>query len=402
MNVVFVTLDALRRDRLGCYGHKGNLTPAVDSIAEKGIVFENAVTVSNTTDPSHASFFTATYPNVHGVRENGWKLKKKIPMLAGELKRGGYATAAAVSVEHLSSYFGWNSGFDYYFNNNKFDSAYHSLSRLGFRLGKYRFFSVFSLLRKAGLLKNTHCRPSSETNRAVLPWIEKHAGENFFLWIHYFDIHKPYKPNYDSGVKLVDEAVGKLTEKLRETGIFEKTALVLTSDHGETFKEEHGYEEHGHSLYEQEIRIPLILHFPQKLGKARIEQQVRSIDVMPTLLELLSLKIPKTCQGRSLLPALNGEELGLDAFVESYPVYRDSKCLRTHNGWKYIFNADREDELFNLGNDQFEKNNLLEKEKDTAEKMKKMLFEWIESGETIENQQIDGFTANNLKGLGYL
>ncbi len=402
MNVVFVTLDALRRDKLGCYGHKGNLTPAIDSIAKKSIVFDNAVTVSNTTDPSHASFLTGTYPNVHGVKENGWKLKKDTPRLAVELKKSGRLTAAAVSVEHLSSFFGWDLGFDYYFNNNRFDKVYHFFSRFDFKIGKYRFFSFLSLLRKIGFLKNTHFRSSSETNRVVLPWIERNSCKDFFLWVHYFDCHKPYKPDYDSGVRLVDNAVGDLVEKLKETSVLEKTILVLTSDHGETFKEEHGYEEHGHSLYEPEIRIPLIVYCPKKLGRGRIKQQVRSIDLMPTILEMLSLKVPTACQGKSLLPALNGKSLMLDAFIESYPVYRDSKCIRTHDGWKYIFNADKEDELFNLLNDPFEKNNLIKKEKALAKKLKKRLFEWIESGERIESQQIDSFTSSTLKGLGYL
>jgi len=403
MNVVLITLDALRKDRVGAYGCKKKLTPTIDYFSSQGVVFDNAITANTSSMPSHTSIFTSNYSVVHGVRENGWKLQKDLPTLAQVFSSNDFETMAAVSVENMSSFFGLNKGFGKYYNNNKADVWYHRLSNVKIGIGKFRFFSILTFLRKIKILKNTHTRCSTNTNKDVFSWLEKNYMKDFFCWIHYFDIHTPYSPDYDSSVKIADSAVRNLKNKLGELGILDKTLIVFFADHGESLGE-HGYNEtHGYSVYDEEINVPLIIWNPKILKSKRISEQIRTIDISPTILDIVGLDVPREFKGKSLLPYLGGVAFeGFDAFTEAYPPYRKCYSIRTKDSWKYIFNGDKEAELYNIKKDSKELINVLKNNKEKARVLSKKLSDWFDKGVDTEEQDPNEFVKQNLEALGYL
>jgi len=236
-NIVLFTLDCVRADRLGCYGYSQAQTPHLDGLAARGVRFTQAITAANSTDPSHASILTGCCPNVHGVMSNGVRFPDWVPTVPQILRKHGYRTMGAVSVEHLSSAFGFNRGFAHYFDNSPYDRWYPALSRM--RIGRY---PLIRLLRKMGLF-HTHWRPGHKTNRRVLDWLSRHAREPFFAWVHYFDAHyyrgRHYSnadliASYDRKVSLVDGLVGEVLATLKEMGIEAETLVIATADHGES------------------------------------------------------------------------------------------------------------------------------------------------------------------------
>ena len=293
LNLLLITVDTLRADHLGCYGGADASTPAIDRLAKEGVLFEQASTCVPLTLPSHASILTGTYPAFHGAHNNGtYKVDDSVVTLAEVLRGRGYRTGAVIGAFPLASRFGLTQGFDTYDDTLPVPQE-----------GE----------RKMGYAQ----RPADRVSRAGLEWLETKEGKPFFLWLHYFDPHSPYAPPepfaarfrgrpYDGEVAFVDEQVGRVLERIRRPDFASNTLVVLMSDHGEGLGD-HGEWTHGVFLYESTLRVPLLMALPGVLPAGRrVGQPVRSIDVLPTVLELLRVPIPDAVQGESLRPLYEG------------------------------------------------------------------------------------------------
>ena len=315
-NLVIVTLDTLRADRLGCYGNREVATPRLDRIAAGGALFEQAAVHVPLTRPSHASIFTGLLPAEHGLRDNvSPSLAPEIPTLAPMLKAAGFRTGAFVSSIVLSRQSGLNRGFDEYADRFEIDGD------------DARFL-------------NTIQRPGDVAMKDALAWIQSAGDGRFFAWIHLYDPHDPYEPPepyasqyagrpYDGEVAWTDELVGRLEDALQRRGLTERTLLVVTSDHGEGLGE-HGETVHGFFVYESTLRVPLIVRGPGVAPGRRIKEVARSVDLMPSVLELLGVPAPAGWKGsgRSLAPVLRGT-----APLAPEPSYAESLLPLLHYGW---------------------------------------------------------------------
>jgi arylsulfatase A-like enzyme/predicted Zn-dependent protease len=386
-NVVVITIDTLRADRLGAYGYQRARTPHIDGIAREGVLFEQALAQVPVTLPSHASLFTGLLPPTHGVRDNTYfRLDPRARTLAETLKEKGYETAAFVSAFVLDSAFGLDQGFDLY--DDEVASEPGSAGTIAERRGE-RVASSF------------------------VSWMERRPADRpFFAWLHFFDPHLPYSPpgpfeaSYDGEIAYVDAQVGRVLEALEAKGVAGDTLLVITSDHGESLGE-HGEKSHGFFVYDATLRVPLILKSVRSLPEgARIASPVRSIDILPTVLEAVKISVPDETEGRSLLPLLAGEA------VEPPPVYAECYVSELNFGWAPLV-ALREDyykyidaprpELYRLDADPGETTNLVDAEPERAARMRSSLLALVEElPESLSSRdQPDPETVARLRSLGY-
>ncbi len=400
-NIVLVTADTLRADKLGCYGNTRIRTPNIDRMAEEGVLFENATTVVPLTLPVHSSIFTGTYPMYHGVRDNGgYYLDSKHATLAESLKEKGYATGGFVAAFVLDSKWGLSQGFDRYFDD--------------FDFSKYETVSLDSVQRRG-----------DEVLAEALGWMDSAREGPFFSWIHLYDAHTPYEPpepylsqygqgpfqRYDGEVAYVDSLIGELTSWLETKGLAETTIVAFMRDHGESLGQ-HQETSHAFFIYDATTHVPFILKFPSgKSSRQRVAAQVSVIDLMPTLLDLVGVQIPGAVQGQSLLELATGQvdDLNLLAYSESY-------YPRNHYGWselkslrdgKFHYIAAPRPELFDLAKDPLQQNNLAPKRARTVSQYQAKLEEMMErySAEGIEDQApltLDAETTAQLAALGYL
>ncbi len=291
-NVVLITIDTLRADHLGCYGYKQIKTPNIDGLAADSSRFERAYTVVPVTLPSHTAMLTGTYPMLSGMHDfSANKLSPQQVTMATVLKQAGYATGAVVASGVLDSRFGLNQGFDFYYDH--FD---------------------FSRLEEANLDEME--RPGNVVADQALDWLGKNSQKKFFLWMHLYDPHYPYRPPepysreyasqpYDGEIAFADEQVGRLLRFLKDKGLYQNTVIVLSGDHGESLGE-HGEKTHGFFIYNVTMHVPLIIHLPGNPATQTVADPVSLVDLMPTVLAATGLDIPSQVQGRSLLSALRG------------------------------------------------------------------------------------------------
>ncbi|MGB5890298.1 MAG: sulfatase, partial [Thermoanaerobaculia bacterium] len=314
LNIILITIDTLRADRLSSYGNPAPLTPNIDSLAGEGIRFANAASTVPFTLPAHSSIMTGTYPPYHGVRENvGYTLDDSIPTLAEWLGERGYTTAGFVSAFVLDSRWGIARGFDTY--HDEFD-----LDEMKGNLGSVQ-------------------REGSETIAEALRWLDGGPVSPFLLWLHLFDPHDPYTPPepfrsqyprrpYDAEVAYTDSLIGELRRALEERGLLDSSLLILTGDHGEGLgSHKEGF--HGFFVYDSTVHVPLIIRLPEgRLGGQVVEEVVSHVDLLPTILDATGHEIPSGVQGSSLLPLLlSMEETGDRA------VYTESLDPLLHFGW---------------------------------------------------------------------
>ncbi len=288
LNVLIITIDTLRPDRLSCYASPYLKTPNIDRLAEKGVLFSRAFAHTPTTLASHTNILSGTTPLYHGVRANAnFVVPKDLPTLAGYLKSFGYATGAIVGGYPLDSKFGLTGGFDTY--DDDFAGPEHKGSPL--------------LERKAEAVVSK-----------ALSWLETRSSP-WFLWVHCYDPHDPYEPPppfraryekqpYDGEVAYVDFALAKLFSHLEENGLFGRTLVVLTGDHGESLGQ-HGELTHGYLAYNTTLWVPLIIASPG-LGPGKVDRQVSHIDIFPTVCDLIGVAQPAFLQGASLKPGMEG------------------------------------------------------------------------------------------------
>ncbi len=308
-SLLLITVDTLRADRLGCYGHGGGLTPHLDSIAAEGALFADATTPCPVTLPAHASLLTGLVPPHHGLRLNdpprplAPPAARRFRTLAEHLRGAGYATAAFVSASPLSSRWGLDAGFDQYEAPDINEPGELALAEVD---------GAVTAGRALGFLRS------------------RDRSRPFFLWVHLFDPHSPYAapggagapPDspaaYDEEVAYADAQVGRLLAALRDEEALDRTVVVATADHGEALGE-HGESTHGYFLYRSTVRVPLAVRYPSRVpAGTRVETPVDLTDVMPTALRLLGLSpgsLP--LDGAALLP-LPGDARGEGASPVQY------------------------------------------------------------------------------------
>ncbi|MFQ6083569.1 MAG: sulfatase-like hydrolase/transferase [Candidatus Aminicenantia bacterium] len=371
LNVLLITIDTLRADRVGYSGYNIE-TPNLDSLAYKGARFMNAVCQVPLTLPSHASILTGTNPTYHQIKSNGpYYLGENFTTLAEILKENGYYTSAFIGAYCLDSRFGLAQGFDVY------DDEYETPEYLK---------------------PHGPQRLAEDVYSSVAKWIEQNSDKKFFMWVHYWDPHGPYIPPppfdikyssrpYDGEVAYTDLYVGKLINLLKEKEIYNKTLIILVGDHGEGLYD-HSEPSHGVFLYDTTLRVPLIFHSPDIILKGvEINEQVRTVDILPTILDILKIDIPEFCQGVSLIPIIEGKKIREieKSYAETYyPLitngWSNLKSIRT-NKWKYI--QAPKPELYDLKNDSQEMNNLFNKNN-------KIAFELSEQLEKLEKRMSSG------------
>ena len=427
-NVLLVSVDCLRADRFREAVESGAV-PAFARLRDGGVAFETAVTVANTTDPSCTSLLTGSYPHTHGVRENGWGLEESVPVVGEPLQNAGVDTFGVVSVDHLSDeHSKLGRGFDAFRDGDgSYDTLYPILSRIydtrtfnrvfgavkDLGIGRY---TVKTLLRETGLIR-LHARTAESVTGDAVEELDR-ADPPFFGWVHYFDVHEPRNydradldetDEYGAAMRLVDDRVGTLLDELEARGLAEDTLVVLTADHGEAL-DDHGYTGHGRQLYEEEVRIPLVFAHPD-LEPGRIDDQVRTIDLAPTVLDLFGVDAPEAFEGVSLFSRPEDPERGnVDdpppgdriAFLTAYPEFTESVGVRVPE-WKLI-RADGEYELYDLDADPGERRDLVaagETDGTPYDDLKERLRAWEADGDVAE-QSVDEETREMLADLGYV
>lgn len=409
-NVVFVSFDALQAAHVGALGYPRNITPTIDAMAKEGFNFSNNISVASWTVPASMTWFTGVYPSEHrltnkfsvfnppnNVLSNLKKLSPELVTLAEILKQNGYATGGFTGNAGVSGGFGYSQGFDEYF----------------FEKGKFGSMSV-------SIPKG-------------LEWLQKNKDKKFFMFLHGYDMHgqnipaegfdyrfvekgydkrftgsaaeqealreeglekgtvalrdedvKFWRAIYDEKIQRTDARFKKFLEEYEKMGLMDKTIFVLTSDHGTEFHE-HKRFDHGFTLYDELIHVPLIIKLPkQKAGKV-IKDQVSSIDVMPTILDLLDVKAPdnavKQMRGVSLVSGLKGKAVAKDVFFETdYRQYTYKRGIQTKDGWKLIYTLENKTrELYNLSKDPHETKNLVDLEPRRAYELEQMVFAHFKS-----------------------
>lgn len=396
LNLVLVTIDTLRADRLGCYGYSKIETPNLDGIAQQGVLFEHAVAQTPLTPPSHASMFTGMYPHVHGVRNTGgFVLQSSSTTLAEILQEQGWDTAAFIGASVLKKLFGFHQGF----------AVYDDQMPKPDRSQQAREYPE---------------RPAGEVVNRAIHWLENQSGRPFFLWVHVFDPHLPYEPPgefhqkykdspYDGEVAYTDQELGRLFDAVKKKSAADRTLIAVLSDHGESLGQ-HGEYTHGVFLYEETMRIPFLLAGPGIPTGLRVQAQARTIDLLPTLLDLMGGQPPPACQGVTLLPALEGRavDTGYSYAETLFPKmnmgWAELRAIRT-NRWKYI--RAPKPELYDLEKDPGEAYNVIGQNPEVARDLEARLKSIVAAKSTggtekVQTSLVDERTMRQLKTLGYL
>lgn len=423
-NLIIMLLDASNRNHLGTYGYERNTTPVIDGLGEQGVVFENAFCQSVYTISSTADLFTSTISLFHGVFNKGAKLSPDFATLPEVLRKNGFRTASFTASANSSSAFGFDHGFE-------------------------EIHELFRVRRGKALLAESFIQPVTE-------WLKRKGKERFFLYLHFREPHLPliapepfrtmFDPDYngkmvgtfavvnrinkgqlvaeprdidhlvalyDGNLAYVDYVAGQIVQKLKEMGLYENTAVLVLSDHGEALWE-HGYQGHNVQVYDESIRIPAIFYF--QCGdvpvRRRIDQIVRTIDMFPTILDLFGVdrRANPFSQGKSVLPYLFSEERDEDSMVLSHTGDYQDFSLRTDR-YKYIWSGEEKEALYDLRSDQKETRNVIQEHPVPAGylrfQLKKIMLDQQEkrreSGiKATETPRLDAETRENLKALGYV
>jgi len=400
-NILIITVDTLRADRVGCYGYGGGLTPNVDQLAKDAIVFERGVAQVPLTLPSHTAIFTGTYPFHNGVQDfTAQPLSDRFRTLAESLKDHGYATGAVVSTFVLDRSWGLARGFESY------DDA---------------FAGQEFLQKNIALVER---RAEDSVNHAV-SWLESHHNQPFFLWLHLYDPHSPYNPPepfrtryakqlYDGEIAYADSQLGRLFSWLKESpnGLYDNTLIIFLSDHGESLGE-HREKEHGFFVYDSTVRVPLLLKPPKNAGLVaqRVADAVETIQVGPTVLDLAGVEDPiqKQFQTGSLVPLFNGKP-----HAPQRPAYSETFYPLNSFGWsplrsvqtaRYQYIEAPIQELYDHRADLAENNNLAAKDAAVAASLRTQLSQLLAdypAAATSSGTNVSPEILEKLRSLGYV
>ena len=407
-NVLLVTIDTLRADRVGAYAG-GRLTPTLDTLAARGVRFTQAHAHAPLTLPAHTSIMTGLVPPTHGVHNNGsTALAPSVPTLATILHDAGYRTGAFVGAFVLDARFGLSRGFDSYDD------------RVGGDTGPITFaFAERSADRVIELAGDwitqqpnpqSAIRPSRTSGRPE-PAEGRNPQSPWFAWVHRFDPHAPYPAPeqraanpYDNEVAFADAQLGRLVDRLRAAGRLDSTLIVVLADHGESLGE-HGEATHGLFAYEATLHIPLIIAAPS-LHEAVVETPVGQVDVLPTIADVLGLPAPARIDGQSLTPSMRGERPAERAiYFEAADAYltRNWAPLTgvVAGGWKFIDLPDPE--LYDLARDPGETHNVIRFDAARAATLGQKLAAWPKPSAQARAARppLDPDAAARLRALGY-
>jgi arylsulfatase A-like enzyme len=410
-NFVILLVDALRRDHLSIYGYGRQTSPRLAQLAGESIVFDHSFAQSFCTNLSVTSLFTSRFPLEAKVRASGYfEIKKALVTFPQRLQQAGYRTAAFSANPLVNWDYGYEAGFDTFYQNRA---------------------------------------PGEILNEEAVRWLKANGGEPFLLYLHYMDVHAHYQPPanfrslflpagylptdkkvwngeasslnsrieeqgyvlprqdldylmglYDGGIAHADSCIGSLLAELKKMGSYNNTVIVVLADHGEEFLD-HGKLEHTPQLYNELVRVPLILRLPASAGRRgeRVSSQVRLLDVYPTLMELAGLPIPSDIRGQSLLAAKAERE----AYAES-----PSLAAISAGGWKLIDKPGEDrDELYNFAREPAEKNNLIASHPEKAAALRARIARLSQGKNSAvaarqKLKDIDPKTLEKLKALGYL
>ncbi len=395
-NLLLITLDTTRADRIGAYGDVRAATPHLDRLAREGVRFDRAYTSAPLTLPAHVTLMTGREPQAHQVRNNGtYALRPEETTLAEVFRQAGYSTMAMIAAYVLEKKFGLAQGFAGYddaLDKPEGDTTYRS------EISADKVFAKFSR------------------------WLDRSPSLPFFCWVHLYDPHAPYEPPapfrerfaddpYRGEIAFMDDTIGRMLQELDRRGLLKNTLVVAAGDHGEGFGE-HDESGHGVFCYEETLRVPLIFHHRRLFAAQRVvAQAVGLVDVLPTLLELYRLPLPAGIQGRSLAPLLAGDE---DPGRPAPALYFESLYGMEEMGWaplsgllsgrlKYI--SLPRPELYDLASDPLEKDNLYLKRNARAKQLARDLDSYLErtvpAGKAALRSQQTRQDQARLRTLGY-
>jgi len=396
-NVILISIDTLRADRLGAYGGTKIHTPAFDGFAADSVLFEEAFTPVPLTAPSHSTMLTGRYPIAHGVRMNGSAILSPEETTLAEVARDhGMRTAAIVSCLVLASRFGLNQGFDLYYDEGISGEGEHH-----------------------GLWYDE--RKAVKSIDRAMRWLESESDKPFFLWLHLFDPHHPYEPPppfdktyaqnpYNGEVVYVDRALGIFFAKLKELGVYDDSLIVVTGDHGESLGE-HQENFHATFVYDATAHIPFMIRAPGGGRGARVTDIASTLDIFPTALDAMGIPIPDNVQGVSLLPAVLGR-----GRVPARALYLESIYPSATYGWAEVRGArlpglkfidTPKPELYDLTEDPRELKNIYDldparrdRAKEDYEDLSARLHETAR--ENADTAALDDEFRSRLLSLGYI
>ena len=403
-NVLLITVDTLRLDRVGAFGGRPGLTPNMDRLATEGVRLTRAYTSAPLTLPSHASILTSVAPPVHGLRTNGlFRLAASTPTLATVLHDAGYRTGAFVGSFVLDARFGLNRGFDVY------DDRYGERHAGDPAEGAERRAEEVIKPALAWILEQRTPSPEPRT-----PSPEPRAP--WFAWVHLYDPHEPYRAPepyasrhepYDAEVAYADAMIGRLLDALRSGGQLERTLVMLAADHGESLGE-HGERAHGVFAYDVTMRVPWATWSPGHVAAGASDAMVRLLDLAPTLSDLVGVARPAAFQGRSLASTPGGPGNDVSAYLEAM----DANLTRNWapltgivaGGYKLIDLPIPE--LYNLGTDPAETVNLFDREPERARTLGAILRDttsrFAAQGTVAKKTTLNEESRQRLQALGYV
>jgi len=459
-NVIWIVMDTMRRDRMSCYGHDRTTTTHIDSLAKTdGILFTKYISTAPWTLPSHASMFTGLYSSSHGAVQSDTSHYSSIPLdlghqtLAEILLENGYETRAYVANHVvLGRHNQLNQGFQFYLDQpNYFDMTFWGiiLDYLNFR--NKSFFI-------ANLRMNL-CKLSSEINHNVFHWLGKKHDQPFFLFINYMEAHSGFNylpghydelygftwTNYvryrprrnaiqeivtferkitsieqqmlydlvDCKVTYLDEQIGHLVKRLKNLDLYDNSLIIFVSDHG-TMLGEHYTFGHNNDLYEENIHVPLIIKYPDSRRKSAFcNRTIQTVDLMPEVLSVLDLPIPRHIQGQpvfdsnhTIVSELYSCSRAPLTILNPERFKRDLKALYNQKQYKFIQSSNNQSELYHLSADPEENRNLFHSESHIANKMNRQIDAWYQgishSQLQIKTKTIDPKLKKKLKALGYI
>ena len=409
-NIILITLDTTRADRMGFLGSKRGLTPNLDALAQASVVFTRAYAQVPLTTPSHAVLLTGTYPQYNHLDDLAEPLRAELPYLPDLLQQHGYHTAAFVGSIVLDPESGAAPGFDRGFD--VYDANFHNS-----KPGEDRYQSLE--------------RRAEDVANHAMGWLSHHQQTPFFIWLHFYDPHEPYDPPepfkthfasepYDGEIAYADSVVGSVLDVLQRHGLYQNTVIAVAADHGEAFGE-HGEKYHGIFLYDETIHIPLLLKMAgEKFAGKRVESRVALADVAPSLLQAARIPVPSTMQGQSLFPlmdipksAAGKQNEGKESKLPDRPIYSETDYAHRAYGWselrswrvqKYLYVQAPKKELYDQSSDPDALKNLASDAKAVADILDGQLstFRKKTSGATIEPSEVDPAQVENLRALGYL
>ncbi len=386
--VILISIDTLRADHLPVYGYAKVKTPAIDALAATATVFQHAYSHAPQTLPAHTAILTGELPFQTGVRDNiGFTLKDGQWTLPAALKARGWSTGGFVSAYVLRKATKLDQGFDVYDADLPAASSEVSLGQVQ--------------------------RDGTDTFAAADRWLTGRTSDRVFLFLHLYEPHKPYAPParfaafapYDGEIAYADEIVGKLFDRLRALGLFDKATIVLLADHGEGLGD-HGEQEHGMFLYQETMHVPLIVKIPGQHERRTVDAPAQHIDIAPTILDLVGAAKPADLQGRSLRPLLDGS-----GTLPETGIYAEAMLARYHFGWselysltdaRYNYIRAPRDELYDLSTDPRQQASIAEARPQIRQAMRDAIGRLVAGTSLDAPQMVSDADRQRLAALGYV